>query len=778
MVTFSQATLTKVKRHDRMARWVVTLGGVVVIVCVLGILLMILGTTLPLFLPARARLLAHVNLPPTVKADAVLAIGIDVASDYSRQTAHILDASGTFHFVDLFSGEVIQDAKTRPSSGTVPTATPKVSEPSSQPTVLAAVRSSPAAYTLRWSDGSISLAEVVLPSLSDKASERPKFLLKNRANVPPDKFGVPREAILYATGDKSSVCAAVYSHDRIVITRQSATEDLSGDETTNAARIVIADTLPGPLTAIALDRSGTMLYAGTANGSLLWWRLGEDRVLDHDILPAFLDKRAVTSLSLMLGDVTLVVGDASGEVSNWFFVVPESERKSSAAERRTASSKKELKKLALIRTLAPHVAAIREIVASPRNRELLIRDESGAATVDVTTSERRLAKFDHVDRLAFSSRGDTIIGLTGDEIKAWHIEGSFFGHESSLHPEVSWKTLLAPVWYEGLSEPEFAWQTTGGDDYEPKLSLIPMIFGTFKGTFYAMLLAGPLALSAAAYVSHFTTPQFRAWIKPAIEMMAALPSVVLGFLVGVWLAPVIRSGLVTLLLALVSVPVVFIIFLLIWEQVRKRPAAERQARSREFLLAALLLIVGVVVASWFSSPLEQRYFGGNVTTWMSKHLGVIYDQRNSILIAFGVGFTVIPMIFTLAEDALSSVPHGMTAASMALGASRWQTLWHVVLPSASPGIFAAIMIGFGRAVGETMIFLMATGSTPNMDLSPFNGMLTLSANIAQEIPGAPAGGTLYRMLFLCAVILFVLTFILNTIAEVVRQRLRKKYGQF
>src|SRR5208283_1610378 len=169
--------------------------------------------------------------------------------------------------------------------------------------------------------------------------------------------------------------------------------------------------------------------------------------------------------------------------------------------------------------------------------------------------------------------------------------------------------------------------------------------------------------------------------------------------------------------------------------------------------------------------------GGDLVRWMSK-LGVIYDQRNSILIAFGVGFMVIPIIFTLSEDALSSVPHSMTAASMALGASRWQTLWRVVLPSASPGIFAAVMIGFGRAVGETMVFLMATGCSAQMDWSPFNGMRTLSANIAQEVPEAAVNGTLYRVLFLCAVIFFLMTFVLNTLAEVVRQRLRKWYGQF
>ena len=148
---------------------------------------------------------------------------------------------------------------------------------------------------------------------------------------------------------------------------------------------------------------------------------------------------------------------------------------------------------------------------------------------------------------------------------------------------------------------------------------------------------------------------------------------------------------------------VFVVFLLFWQQARKSPAAQRRVRSREFLLAGMLLAVGVAVAAWLSAPVEQRLFGGDLTLWLSRRLGMVYDQRNSILIAFGVGFMVIPIIFTLAEDALSSVPHSMTAASMALGASRWQTLWRVVLPSASPGIFAAVMIGFGRAVGETMV---------------------------------------------------------------------------
>ncbi len=399
--------------------------------------------------------------------------------------------------------------------------------------------------------------------------------------------------------------------------------------------------------------------------------------------------------------------------------------------------------------------------------------------MDYTTSERRLLTIDGVSRTAFGNRGDIFVGLAGDRIKAWRVEGSLWGvFKSQLYPEVSWESLCGRVWYEGHAAPDFSWQPQGSEESEPKFSLVPLIFGTLKGTFYAMLLAGPLALGAAAYVSHFTSPRVRAWVKPAIEMMAAVPSVVLGFLVGLWFAPLLSNWLLAFFLALVAVPAWFVISLLLWQVLRNSPGAEKRVRGREFFITAIWIFAGLATAALLSGPMEQRFFGGDVAHWMSTRLGIVYDQRNSILIAFGVGFMVIPMIFSLSEDALSSVPHNMTAASLALGASRWQTLRRVILPSASPGIFAAVMIGFGRAVGETMVFLMATGNTPIVDMSPFNGMRTLSANIAEEIPGAPLGGTLYRTLFLCAVILFILTFFLNTCAEFVRQRLRKRYGQF
>ena len=626
-----------------------------------------------------------------------------------------------------------------------------------------------------------------------KSLNVPKFTLESVATLPPDKLGVPEQAVMYRTGEDEARCAALYGGQKIVVTRQTA--DLSGDKT--ETKIVLDPEVPGPVTAITLSRDGKWLYAGTAGGSLLWWELGDDKWIDHDVVPPSRDKTPITALGLMLGDITLVAGDADGNVTNWFFVNAEPEQSklpggSGAPAARPGGMVKEVKKLTYIRSLSPHRAAIDQIVSSPRNRAVLIGDRDGRTSMDYTTSERRLLTMDGVTSAAFGNRGDVFVGLAGDRLKAWRVEGSLWGvFKSQLYPEVSWESLCGRVWYEGHGTPDFSWQPQGSEESEPKFSLVPLIFGTLKGTFYAMLLAGPLALGAAAYVSHFTSPRVRAWVKPAIEMMAAVPSVVLGFLVGLWFAPLLREWLMAFFLALITVPLWFVVFLLLWQVVRKSPAAEKRVRGREFLITGLWIIVALGTAALLSGPVDhllswisltyprlQLDYHGDVAHWMATRLGIVYAQRNSILIAFGVGFMVIPMIFSLSEDALSSVPHSMTAASLALGASRWQTLRRVILPSASPGIFAAVMIGFGRAVGETMVFLMATGNTPIMDLSPFNGMRTLSANIAEEIPGAALGGTLYRTLFLCAVILFVLTFFLNTCAEFVRQRLRKRYGQF
>jgi phosphate transport system permease protein len=195
------------------------------------------------------------------------------------------------------------------------------------------------------------------------------------------------------------------------------------------------------------------------------------------------------------------------------------------------------------------------------------------------------------------------------------------------------------------------------------------------------------------------------------------------------------------------------------------------AGSAEFIRWLVTLVVGWgiawgLAAGLIALGLDPR--GGFLDT---------YVQRNTLIVGFAMGFAVIPIIYTIAEDALNSVPEHLRGASLGCGATQWQTAIRVILPTAMSGVFAGIMVGMGRAVGETMIVVMAAGNTALLDWNLFNGLRALSANIAVELGESPKDGTLYRMLFLAALTLFVITFALNTFAEMVRQRFRKRAAQ-
>jgi phosphate transport system permease protein len=391
-------------------------------------------------------------------------------------------------------------------------------------------------------------------------------------------------------------------------------------------------------------------------------------------------------------------------------------------------------------------------------------------TAYFATNQRTLASASAgsaVTALATSPKGDGVLVVTSAGLEEFALDAP--------HPAISWRALFGKVLYEGYDQPEYTWQSTGGtDDFESKLSLTPLIFGTLKGTLYAMLFAIPVALAAALYTAAFATPAIKRVVKPLVEIMAGLPSVVLGFLAGLWLAPVIQRSTLPTLLLFPMIPL-FVLGGVLAIQALPPRLHQRLHGGRELLLIIPLALAAVWFSGLVGPLIENVAFHGDFKGWLLASAGLKYDARNSLVISFAMGFAVIPIIFTVSEDALSSVPEHLRAASLALGASEWQTAVRVILPTASAGIFSAVMIGFGRAVGETMIVLMATGNTPVMEWSIFNGMRTLSANIAVEISEAPFGGTLYRVLFLAALLLFVITFVVNTLAEVLRQRLRKKY---
>jgi phosphate transport system permease protein len=390
-----------------------------------------------------------------------------------------------------------------------------------------------------------------------------------------------------------------------------------------------------------------------------------------------------------------------------------------------------------------------------------------------TTAERELVKKSIGESspvaAALSPRANALlVQLENGKINVWDIKNE--------HPEVSLASIWQEVWYESYPKPDYIWQSSSASsDFEPKYSLTPLVFGTLKAAFYSMLVAMPLALMGAIYTAYFMAPRMRQYVKPTIELMGALPTVILGFLAGLWLAPFIEEHLAGLFLLILVVPSGVMLFAFVWQCL---PESIQQKLPEGWDVA--LLIPVILVSGWLaftiSAPLELLLFNGSLREWFKTELNIGYDQRNALIVGIAMGFAVIPTIFSIAEDAIFSVPKHLTVGSLALGATTWQTVTKVVLLTASPGIFSAVMIGLGRAVGETMIVLMATGNTPVMDMSVFQGLRTLAANIAVERPESEVDSTHYRVLFLAALVLFTFTFVFNTLAEIIRQRLREKYS--
>jgi phosphate transport system permease protein len=739
--------LRKIKLHDRLAAMAIRSGGVLVIASVILILVLIGREALPLFYPAQAELKQHIELPAGTDEEEVLAVGVD---EYLARV-YLIDREGIFTFMDADAGGAVQK-RVRVSDATT-----------SEVRAVKTVSSSTGRrlYALQWDSGAVTLEQFKFTQQYDEQGERYSTVSHRRvAEYAPAQRNV--EGIALAHTDERTTLVRLFANQEIEIEQQVREENLFGEESVEEYRIPLRGIHPDPLTALELDRRGTTLYLATAAGGLMRYSLeepGEARQLDK--VQGFDDHRRITELEIMRGDISLAVGDSRGEVSVWFPAPTE--------------AGDDHKSLRLIHSLSRHEGSIASLVASPRNRTLLSIDSEGSVNLDYSTSERHLLTLDSrsaVKQAALAPRGNGLITLHDDGVvNLWTLDNP--------HPEISLKSLFGKVWYESYSEPEWVWQSSSAsDDFESKMSLTPLIFGTLKGTFYAMVFSVPLALLGAIYTSQFGSRRLRERIKPAVEIMAAIPTVIIGFLAALWFAPLLEQKFPAFLLSMLILPLFFVLTLLVWQSVRRSAWGKYIESGRELLVLLPVLVLAGALAFQLGPWLEASAFGGSFKQWLYNELGVRYDVRNSIVISFALGFAVIPIIFTMSEDALSNVPASHKAASMALGASRWQTVWRVVLPSASPGIFAAIMIGLGRAVGETMIVLMATGNTPIMDFSIFNGMRPLSANIAVEIPEAPQGDTLYRVLFLSAVLLFAMTFVLNTAAEMVRHRLRKKYGRF
>lgn len=466
----------------------------------------------------------------------------------------------------------------------------------------------------------------------------------------------------------------------------------------------------------------------------------------------------ITRVEFLLGGFSLLVGDDQGHISQWFM----------------ARDEKGNDYLAQVRTLTlePGVA-ITTLQAEHRRKGFIAGDAQGNIGIYNTTAEREVMTESigaaPVEWIAMTPRADMVAFKLRDAVPV-----SYSVHNE--HPEVSLSSLWKEVWYERYQEPDYVWQSSSANnDNEPKFSLMPLTFGTLKAAFYAMLVAVPLAICGAIFAAYFMAPGLRTYVKPTIELMEALPTVILGFLAGLWLAPLMEANLAGVTAILVLTPTLILLTAIGWSRLPLNIRLLVPTGWVPVLLVPVVVFSGAVSMS-LSEPLELWLFNGDMRHWLTHDMGIDFDQRNSMVVGLAMGFAVIPTIFSIAEDAIFAVPKSLTQGSLALGATPWQTLVRVVLPTASPGIFSALMMGLGRAVGETMIVLMATGNTPIMDMNIFEGLRTLSANIAVEMPEAEVDSSHFRILFLSGLVLFIFTFIVNTTAESVRQRLRAKYG--
>ncbi len=722
---------------NRIARIVISAGGYGVILVIIAILLFLIYQILPLSF--RALVESALNFKIATRSSAIKLAGID----QYQEICYLLDQHGTVRFYSLLDASRI----TTDSLSLLP-----------EEKILCASKGSlnREIFSVGTSLGRIITAEVEFTAefIGQKRHIRPSFHLLDtmRVEFEAGSASAHIEDIVYrrnSDGLEAWAWRTHFGNNKLKI------RDEEGEIYGIDIRSMLGDE---ELTLMTMDYMAEKLMLASTHNEIFWIDCSDpENIYIKDSWKA--SQERITAMAFLMGDNTLIVGDHAGHVRMMFPV-------------RSLGNRL---KFTVIHEFEPHEEAVSMVTVSHRNRTFLTVDTGGNIRLNYSTTGATEVEFSPADReLTFAEiapKSDGILLVDNH---------SDIGHYrlTNEHPEVSLTVLFGRVWYEGYPKPEFVWQSTGGsDEFEPKFSLIPLIFGTLKGTLYAMLFSVPIALLAAVYVSQFSPKWLSRVVKPTVEIMAALPSVVIGFLAGLYFSPIFEKYLMSLFLFIVILPLILLISILLWRLIPENFRMKSPA-GWEILFLLPVLLLTIWFSSAFAKPLEISLFAGDITQWLYDVLQIKYDQRNSIVVGFALGFAVVPTIFTISEDALSNVPESLTSASLALGASRWQTVKKIVIPAAAGGVFAATMLGLGRAIGETMIVLMATGNTPIMDLSPFNGFRAMSACIAVEIPEAPVGGSLYRILFLTAFLLFIFTFIINSLAALIGDRLRRKYARF
>lgn len=723
---------------DRFAKWGISAGGVMVLVALLLIFFYLLYVVQPIFESAKVDTRNSVKLQ---NASEVVGLGIEEQTEI----AFLLGEKGN---VDFYNVEKEQFGKKITSLNT---------ELPSDVSSFASSAPFQGQYAYGLENGSVVVVApkflVTFPNNQRKLTPRLDYPLGDMA-LEVDEQGAAITKFAFSHYEDKTAVVALTADKRVIFSSFVGEENMFTGEVEWVVERTELD-IEGRVDELLISPDTTRTFVRSANQIYVYDTRYPSEVEQIQLLAANEENANLVSTQLLAGANSLMLANDNGEVSQWFEVNTENGREFQKIRAFETSKQSKL-----------------NIFTEFYRRTFFTAGANGELGIYYTTSDAKLwqgkVSEGPIQNFAIAPRSNAALILADDALKVIEIHNE--------HPEVTWSALWQEVWYEGYPEPGYIWQSTSAsDDFESKFSLVPISFGTIKAAMYAMLFAVPIALSAAIYTAYFMSSELRKVVKPTVEIMEALPTVILGFLAGLWLAPLIEEHLPAIIGLLVLLPIAILLTAFGWN---KLPASIRHRipeGSHSILLIPVVIFIGWLSFA-MSNSIELWMFDGNVRQYLTNELGMTFDQRNSLVVGIAMGFAVIPTIFSIAEDAVFSVPKHLSNGSLALGATQWQTLVRVVLLTASPGIFSAVMMGLGRAVGETMIVLMATGNTPIMDWSIFQGMRTLAANIAVEMPESEVGSSHYRILFLAAFVLFIFTFIFNTVAEFVRQQLRDKYS--
>lgn len=717
---------------DRLVRFSVTCGGVSVLAALVLIFVYLAMVILPVFSDTGLETDQAVK---TVAVDKPIALSVD---EYG-QHAFTVEKSGLVQFWDLDSQNTHSYFERRVSADPV-----------------AFSRNTPAENWFAFADSASNITffypEYSAPVLQKGAEAEPKIeqiVLPQPLLADEPVNDALIDQFAFSKNGRDITVVAQLTDQRVLVKWYQS--DLAGGYVLQKSQW-LSDKL-GAQQQLLMTPDGQTLYL-RAKSDLVVLKLAEKGFDVREVIDLSLNdaKHGVKSIDLLSGAYSLLVTHLDGQVSQWFDVLKD--------EKRSLTHIRDFQLAEQVQFILPDTY----------RKGFYSFYKNGTLQSHYTTSEKLSLferAFDKSPQLAAMSANELhLVTLIDDKISVAKVDNEY--------PQISFSSLWQKVWYESYPEPQYVWQSTSAnDDFEEKFSLVPITFGTIKAALFAMMFAVPVAVLGAIYTAYFMSPRMRRVVKPSIELMEALPTVIIGFLAGLWFAPIVETHLTAVFSLMVMLPLSAVVTGLVWFCLPK-VVTSRFSNGWHALILIPVLIATVVTVFAAGNSIEALLFDGDIRTFLAGY-GIDFDQRNALVVGFAMGFAVIPTIFTIAEDAIFSVPKHLSDGSLALGATAWQTLIYVVLLTASPGIFSAVMMGLGRAVGETMIVLMATGNTPILDWNILEGMRTLSATIAVELPESEVGGSHFRLLFLAALLLFIFTFAVNSVAEWVRQRLRDKY---